>query len=411
MKGDAARLHASVSQGDLEGVEEQLEAGVNPDVLDGNGLTPLQKSMQHIENPRQAEIVGELVRAGAAMDLTNEEGLSLEGIAMERMRELAADGIFPDTPAQANEARSDPMSPCAAAEATLRAVRRRRAVAAILRMEPLSDARDCDGNGRLHYLAGLGELKEINRALRLGAYPAPQNRLGQTPAFLAVKHDKTAVLQLLLSRDPAWRGRTDWQGNSIAHFAAAHGSPECVALLDEELGSGTAVYESGNAAGDTPLHAALRAGREETALQLIGFLQVREAEHLCDVNPSYPQHTMTPLLVAARAGLAGACAALIRAGADLEARSGGVGPLGQALHSGDLDTVKVIRAANPASTEAIPGKAGQWHQPEKYVAARILEARNRGDEQEAWRYRRIFDELKKTAEGGPAAQPGEEPAP
>lgn len=127
----------------------------------------------------------------------------------------------------------------------------------------------------LHWIVRLGELDLAKRLLDAGADPNLASGIGVVPLSVAIENSDLPMVQLLLQRgaDPHAR----------------------------------------DPAGETMLMQAARTGSVEVVEELL--------KHKVEVDARDPRYEQTALMLAVRAGSPGAAAALVRAGADVNAQS------------------------------------------------------------------------------------------
>jgi ankyrin repeat protein len=168
-------------------------------------------------------------------------------------------------------------------------------------------ARDGLGNSMLHYAAQWKMDPHIPFIIQKGVSVEAANATGETPLFMAVKHDGASTVRTLIGAGADVQAR-DSLGNSVLH-AAVRWNAKKSALVLIESGIDINAY---SLSGDTPLHDAVRLGMTdiETILTSHGAdLEVRNADG------------STPFMEAVMAGYTGSMDRLAARGADPTTRN------------------------------------------------------------------------------------------
>ena len=236
---------------------------------------------------------------------------------------------------------------------------------------PSLDARvPVDGTCALFVAAGSGYTKVVRVLLELGASPDLPNKQGATPLSHAAFRGQLASLGLLLAHgaDPnaaaplhaalgkgaALRGKSLSKAVQKLLKAGAKADTTALAMAAEAgeaaaasvlLGAGVAVDEAVGRSGTTPLLKAAAAGRAELVTLL--------ASHGADVNATAGEsmYGAPALYLAAQGGHTEACAALLDAGAWVDAtlQQIGISPLFVAAERGALPAVRLLLSYGAAT--------------------------------------------------------------
>ena len=195
------------------------------------------------------------------------------------------------------------------------------------------DAAEPDGTTALHWAAHHDDLRLAAALLEAGAAADAATRYGVAPLALAATNGSAAMLELLLD-----------------------------AGADPNRASGE---------GETPLMTAARTGVVPAVEVLL--------EHSAEVDAVEGWRGQTALMWTASQDQAGAAQALIAAGADLHARSGGgFTPLLFAAREGSLGTLDVLLAAGADPDDALPNGTSALgmavYNAQYEAAARLLAA-------------------------------------
>ena len=168
-------------------------------------------------------------------------------------------------------------------------------------------AKDGLGNSILHYVAQWKLDRYIPFVIQRGISTEAANATGETPLFVAVKHDGPSTVRTLLQSRANMNAR-DSLGNSVLHAAVRWNAKNAaLALIDSGID-----INAHSLNGTTPLHDAVNLGITDIASLLIdqgANLEVRDA----DGN--------TPLMEAVRAGFPLSMELLAEKGADTMTRN------------------------------------------------------------------------------------------
>jgi ankyrin repeat protein len=190
-------------------------------------------------------------------------------------------------------------------------------------------ARDGLGNSMLHYAAQWKMDQHIPFIIQQGLSVETANATGETPLFMAVKHDGASTVRTLLASKANLHAR-DTFGNSVLHAAVRWNAKNSALTLIE---SGIDI-NAHNLSGNTPLHDAVRLGISDIEIILISRGADPEVRN-ADGN--------TPFMEAVIAGYAGSMERLAARGADPMTRNvRGDTPLHMAVNMERSDLVSVL---------------------------------------------------------------------
>ncbi|KAI9498385.1 ankyrin repeat-containing domain protein [Zychaea mexicana] len=173
-----------------------------------------------------------------------------------------------------------------------------------------------------------------------------------TPLECAAIHPSRAYLKELFEQlTPAERIETDEFGRTIAHFAAASTTPDCLEYLIEQ----DFPFSSGDKFKLTPLIQAARFGRHQNIRPLLKHLSKTEMPNTEFADQTLLRQRWRPLHYAAYFGHPETCRELIDCGATLEAIESTLRatPLLFAAQRGHLECVKVLVEHGKADPEAV----------------------------------------------------------
>ncbi|CAO3639521.1 unnamed protein product [Cunninghamella echinulata] len=173
-----------------------------------------------------------------------------------------------------------------------------------------------------------------------------------TPLCCAAINPKSTYLRVLYEQlEDLERFISDDYGRSIAHFAAASSTPDCLEFLIEEKYNG---LDNADVFKITPLIQAARYGRYANIRPLLNYLSENKLPSTSHADHTLLRNKSRPLHYAAAYGHARTCQALIDCGSTIDIyntidRST---PLMLASNYGHLETVKCL-VENGADPEAI----------------------------------------------------------
>ncbi len=252
------------------------------------------------------------------------------------------------------------------------AVQRRDAAALSVLLKKGTDVneRAVDGATPLLYAAHLGDLASAKRLLQAGADANAANRYGVAPLHEAAMLADAVLIEALLGAG-AEVDRALPEGETPLMLASRTNGVVAVRLLIQR-GANVNVVEHWQ--GQTPLMYAAAHDRGEVAAALIAAgaeLNAKTPRNdlparlpAARFNVEFPLGAMTPVLLAARQGSVHALRALIDAHADIETRTPeGFSPLVVAIHNLHYDAAKLLVDAGAS--------------PKGGALYAIVEARNR----------------------------------
>ena len=252
-------LSRAVANDSEQAVEVLLNRGADPNARSENGETPLHHS--HQASP---EVFDKLIAAGADPNARDLRGITPlhRAVADKRFlssaQRLLVNGADPNV--RTNVGGTTPLHWANSDAATTRLL--------TWKSYPKADPNGTDRQGQtpLHFAVSdrdADPLERYNRVVRLlngGADPNARTDLQETPlhrATLSLRDSSAEVSQLL--RSGAEPQVQDHFGNTPLHFAAAHATTARTAVVEELVEKGSRINIRNNV-GETPLH--LAAGRE-----------------------------------------------------------------------------------------------------------------------------------------------------
>ena len=237
----------------------------------------------------------------------------------------------------------------------------RQAVLRLLKQPAEVNAADPDGTTPLHWAVRADDVDLVTRLIHAGAKVRVANRYGVSPLSLAALNGNPRVVRLLLANG-ADASQSVSRGQTVLMTAARTGNPDVVAAL---LDRGAIINAQESQLGETALmwaasenHAAvvkLLAGRgADVNLRSNSITFPKDRFGLEGVLTILPRGNWTALMYAARDGAPEAAAALLDAGAEINATDpDGTTPLVRAIWNSHYDTAKVLleRGADPNLTD------------------------------------------------------------
>lgn len=399
----AERLHAAVRKSDLAEAATLIANGVDVNVRDASGSTPLLEAAY----AGNVEMCQFLLQHGADVNAHNLEtgstalqyAVANGRVAVEKV--LLSAGARTDARFHGQEtllhiaaARGNPqvVEPLLLAHADVTA-------ADANENSPLDDAvmhghlevvnlliahgadakrtHSLDGRGTLHEAAIEGFALLVQLLIRAGADPLARDRSGQTPLDLALAYKNGNVVAALLKttvrakelqqvaadamESATMRGQTEIArvlidsgfditeptaaGSTYLHDAALKGQKKMVELLLEH----GARVDSLNRTGGTPLHDAALGGSPDVIAVLL--------DHGAAIDARDKEEEATPLMLAASLGRSKAVELLLARGANpaLRDRSGHTA-LDRARETDDETTQKLLKAALAQSADVLKTK-------------------------------------------------------
>ncbi|MEW4459999.1 ankyrin repeat domain-containing protein [Roseibium algicola] len=300
---------APVSDDPVSIARALLEAGSDPAIVDAQGHTPLMAVARGRHQARR-EMASLLIAGGAPIGGTDSQGNGvLHHFAdtgdLEIVSELVAKGAVPSAADAKGQTAVHRMLLSAEIEPEVLAA----LVAEALLLGLPVDLADHEGLSPLHLVARHFQ-DEPGQYLALallgaGADPNRLSRADTSPAMEAVNSDNGAVLTVIGEADGTQIDLLSSAGINALGLAAEAGN---VAMVEQLLNLG-ATQDVANPQGDTALHLALIADREEVALLMIA----RGGAALQAPNA----RGKTPLMLAAQENLGEASIALLEGGANV----------------------------------------------------------------------------------------------
>ncbi len=281
------RLFRAISNDNLEGVQEALQVGANPNAIEGHHHTALSRAVV----TDNSKIVGHLLDRGAdpnARSGSGETPLHYGHLASRKVREqLLTAGANPNgfdqigqTPlhlAASNEryletiqqllaAGADPNARTVSGRTPLHVATERPVIERLVTWGADPNAADKHGRTPLHDAVSNPDtpnqvrFERVTLLLNAGADPNTRTDRGETPLHRAASHlrDSYANIRQLLDAKADPRAK-DELGNTPLHYAAGKATLDRRYAVEELIERG-ASGKGQNQAGQTPLH--LAAGRE-----------------------------------------------------------------------------------------------------------------------------------------------------
>ncbi|MCJ1462733.1 hypothetical protein MMC07_001336 [Pseudocyphellaria aurata] len=294
------RLRKAVQNGDETKVRELLEKGVDINMQDDYGMTPLHDAV--LSNSEG--IARLLLRKGAEIHTKDGDQRTALHLAVEKSYESMAQLLL-DNGAQINSKDWDESTELHSA------VRNRdeRVAKLLLEHGAKTEEKDAGGSTALHEAARLGDEKIVNLLLEHDAKIEEKDRDGNTALHRAVRAGKATVVQLLLENGAIVVGK-DQHGLTLLHYAVSfNDQSEALLMLQLLLNHGANPNEQFSRFEDTALHWAVNRGREV----IVRLLLAKSAE-----IDKFDTLGMTALHLAAAVGEEKIVQILLDNGADID---------------------------------------------------------------------------------------------
>ena len=236
----------------------------------------------------------------------------------------------------------------------------RSAVQSLLQQKADVNAQQIDGTTALHWAAEADDLQLADLLLRNGAKPSVANRAGATPLLLAAQNGSAAMTERLLTAGADPNIPLTKTGDTALMITARTGKPAAVKVL---LDHGAKVNAAETWGGTTALMWAVSERHPDVVKMLIDHgadvnakswfvpsASGRGFEGATPVQPKPDQKIeefasgmLTPLMFAAREDALDSAKLLVKAGADINARSGdGKDALSLAFFDGGYDVADFL---------------------------------------------------------------------
>lgn len=194
-------------------------------------------------------------------------------------------------------------------------------------------ALDEKGKTALHFAVEAGNIREVEKLLRIGAKPDQQDNDGESPLFTAVRRKDEAAIALLLEKGASFALRSDAGETPLDAAVATANDP---AFIDKLRAMG-AQFDAPQENARTPLHLAVEKG---AAPAIVEYLVAQGM----DVNAADGQGR-TPLHLAIARKDAAVAGKLLSLGADPVARDSSIStPLHYAAKAGDAACADLLLA-------------------------------------------------------------------
>ena len=315
------RLFRAISNDNLEGVQEALVVGANPNAVEGHHHTALSRAVV----TDNSKIVGHLLERGAdpnARSGSGETPLHYGHLTSHRVRDqLLTAGANPNgfdqigqTPlhlAASNEryletiqqllaAGADPNARTLSGRTPLHVATERPVIERLITWGADPNAPDQHGQTPLHDAVSNPDtpnqvrFERVTLLLNAGADPNARTDQGETPLHRAASHlrDSYANIRQLLDAQADPRAK-DELGNTALHYAAGKATLDRAYAVEELIERG-ASGKGQNQAGQTPLHLAAGREGEGQARAMTKLLQNGADPDIRNVEGKTPADIATP---------------------------------------------------------------------------------------------------------------------
>lgn len=319
-------LHTAVIDHNLNMVENLIDIGVDLNVEDNEGLTPLYKALKSVNN----ETAKMLVHAGAKYD-----GVSSTGNTMIHNAVIKGDldvlQSLIKLGAQVDALNSDGVTPLyKAAETSNQA-----AIDALIIGNADIDFKSQHGRSLLQIAVHRGRLDVVKQLIQLGASLNTCEDNGATALYTAMLLNYPGIIRILLDKG-ANASHTAPNGNSLLHMAVIEGSSEIVQKL-VAVGADTNARNSNN---ETALCLAIKTNK-------IDVIKAMMSSNV-DISANSCRNGDAPLHVAVSSGSIQCLQILVDNKADNSVlNADGLTPLALAIFLNFPDKINVLYTAFP----------------------------------------------------------------
>lgn len=310
--GPTANLRIALHMRSKEKAKAFIKEGININVLDGHGYTPLHYAVQY----NQKDIVELLLIKGADFNSADNEGnTSLHRAAQNGQRDIV--GLLIDKGADLNAKNEKGQTPV---DIALR--RRRKEIVKLL------IAKGVDVS-IIHLAAYLGDVAKVMDFIEHGSDVNTKHQGGGTPLHYAAMAGSKEVSELLLARGADIKARN---GATPLHWCSMKGHRDLAEFL---ITKGADIDARDDKWGETPLHWSANSGRKA----VVELLIAKGADiHVKDKTGH------TPLYWAVDKGHRDVAEVLIAKGADVDAKGNeGKTALSLAREKGHTEIVELLR--------------------------------------------------------------------